>query len=85
MHVTAQSTNLESVPVTNQQSSTLESHINSESGSNQNASCKSSIQKTTISSGNKQQERQHGNLDDEVSQLFCLFFSFLIKIKKTLK
>lgn len=72
MHVTAasaaQSTNLESVPVssTNQQSSA--SIAASESGSNPNSKNK----KTIAASGKRQQQqhqRQHGNLDDEVREV----------------
>lgn len=69
----AQSTNLESVPVssaTNQQSSTLEPSATTESGSNSNTSCKN--KKTNTASGKKQQQRQHGNLDDEVRE--CEFW-----------
>jgi hypothetical protein len=63
MHVTASSaaqpTNLESVPVpsTNQQSSE-----STESGSNPNSKNK----KIAASGKRQQQQRQHGNLDDEV-------------------
>jgi hypothetical protein len=72
MHVTASSaaqpTNLESVPVssTNQQSSALETLT--ESGSNPNSKNK----KTIAASGKRQQQqqqRQHGNLDDEVREV----------------
>lgn len=78
MHVTAssaaQSTNLESVPVssTNQQSSALET--STESGSNPNSKNK----KTIAARQQQQQQRQHGNLDDEVREVedsgFLFFF-----------
>lgn len=68
MHVTAaQPTNLESVPVssaTTQQSAALDASTASESGSHSNTSCKN--KKTIAASGKRQQQRQHGNLDDEV-------------------
>lgn len=71
MHVTAQSTNLESVPATNnqqQQSSALESHNRGgESGSNLNSG-RSNKTRTSLSSS-VDGKKQHGttNLDDEVS------------------
>lgn len=68
MHVTAaQPTNLESVPVssaTSQQSAALDASTATESGSHSNTSCKN--KKTIAASGKRQQQRQHGNLDDEV-------------------
>jgi hypothetical protein len=82
MHVTAQSTNLESVPATNnhqqQQSSASESVV---SGSNLNSSRSKKTTATTSSllssvDGIKQQQQQHGttNLDDEVSYFVYNFF-----------
>lgn len=75
MHVTAaQPTNLESVPVssaTNQQSSAADPSTATESGSNSNTSCKN--KKTNAASGKRQQQRQHGNLDDEVRRFLVLF------------
>lgn len=87
MHVTAaeQSTNLEPVPVssaTNQQSSALEGSATTESGSNSNTSCKNKKLTVATSSIKKQQQRQHGNLDDEVRSkilVFILLIDFLIK------
>lgn len=66
MHVTAQSTNLESVPVTNQQQSLtkLESHATESSAS---SIINSNNKKDTLTSG-KKQVQQHGNLDEEVGQ-----------------
>ena len=67
MHVTAQSTNLESVPrTTNQQQSliTLESHA-IEPGANSNINNRDNNKKATLISGSNQ-EQQHGNLDEEV-------------------
>lgn len=63
MHVTAQSTNLDSVPVNQQQLFiTLESHAAEPSvNSNKNTRDK----KITLTSENKE-EQQHGNLDEEV-------------------
>ncbi|CRK99170.1 CLUMA_CG012502, isoform A [Clunio marinus] len=69
MHVkAAQPTNLESVPVTtNQQSSSssLESETSTatESGSNLSNICNN---KKTNAASSKKQQRQHGNLDDEI-------------------
>lgn len=85
MHVTAaQPTNLESVPgasATHQQSSALEPSTATESGSNSNTSCKN--KKTNAASGKRQQQRQHGNLDDEVRSGrisgFVLLIDLLIK------
>lgn len=82
MHVTAQSTNLESVPATNnqqQQSSALESHSRGgESGSNLNSG--RSNKTTTSLSGSVDGKKQHGttNLDDEVSFFLSLETSFCI-------
>lgn len=82
MHVTAaQPTNLESVPVssaTNQQSSTAEA---TESGSHPNTSCKN--KKISAASGKRQQQRQHGNLDDEVKAM--VKFHYFIFIYPSLK
>lgn len=92
MHVTAQSTNLESVPATNnhqqQQSSALESVV---SGSNLNSSRPKKTTTTTTSSllssvdGIKQQQQQHGttNLDDEVSFIFRVFFSASLNLRSS--
>jgi len=68
MHVTAQSTNLESVPVTNQQQSLtiLESHA-TESSASSIINSRDNNKKATLTSG-KKQEQQHGNLDEEVGQ-----------------
>jgi hypothetical protein len=84
MHVTAApSTNLESVPVssaTNQQSSASEP--STESGSNSNTSCKN---KKNAASGKRQQQRQHGNLDDEVRKWeFWFLFSLIDLLIKSL-
>lgn len=68
MHVTAQSTNLESVPATSQQQSLTasESHAStagSASSDNSNVNFRNSNKKTTETTS---VARQHGNLDEEV-------------------
>jgi hypothetical protein len=71
MHVTAQSTNLESVPATNNQqqqsSSALELHSN-----------RNNQKKPSVASNIKQQQDGTTNLDDEVSVLLynlCIVLS----------
>lgn len=65
MHVTAQSTNLDSVPVNQQQLfTTLESH-SAEPSVSSNINTGDNNRKITLS-GEKTQEQQHGNLDEEV-------------------
>jgi hypothetical protein len=76
MHVTAaQSTNLESVPVNQQQSSiALGSELHAttaESSSNSDKNNSRNSKKTALSTTGKRQE--HGNLDDEVSLSFSQF------------
>jgi hypothetical protein len=64
MHVTEQSTNLESVPVTNQSLTTLDSHA-TESSACSIINSRDNNKRATLTSG-KKQEQQHGNLDEEV-------------------
>ncbi|XP_070493130.1 putative transcription factor capicua isoform X2 [Chironomus tepperi] len=66
MHVTAQSANLESVPVTTNQQpllSILEAHA-TETSASLNINSKDNNKKTTLTCDKKQE--QHGNLDEEI-------------------